>query len=84
MATQEDVDRANAAMPVGTLVRYYSGPRWMGCRACEIRAPFGLSLDGRLVGWVTGQAGYVCADHIEPGGWTTEEEATVRFCGVAK
>jgi hypothetical protein len=63
--TQKDVDLANADMPIGTRVRYYPGPRSMGYRECEIRYEFHLNINGLLVGWVTGQAGYVSAGHIE-------------------
>ena len=63
--TKEEADELTALMPVGTRVRYYPGPRSMGYREREIRAPFMVDINGLLVGWLTDEAGYISADHIE-------------------
>jgi hypothetical protein len=60
-----EVMQLNSAMPVGTDVTYYPGPREHGGRACQIRGPFDIAEDGTIVVWVTGQPGYVAANHVE-------------------
>jgi hypothetical protein len=63
---QLEVDRLNREMPEGTPVVFYPGPREHGGRDCTIRGSFFLTgLNGEIAGWVTGQAGYVRASHIE-------------------
>jgi hypothetical protein len=63
---QLEVDRLNREMPEGTPVVYYPGPREHGGRDCTIRGAFFLTgVNGEIGGWVTGQAGYVRASHIE-------------------